>query len=32
VCLSRPDKLVYSAHDYGPGVYQWAEFERSMRV
>jgi endoglucanase len=25
--LSRPDKLVYSAHDYGPGVYPQAWFQ-----
>src|SRR5690606_38197719 len=35
VRLSRPDKLVYSAHDYGPGVYdqQWfndADFPNNM--
>lgn len=27
--LSRPDKLVYSAHDYGPGVYPQAWFQAS---
>jgi endoglucanase len=26
VRLSRPERLVYSAHDYGPGVYQQAWF------
>jgi endoglucanase len=29
VRLSRPDKLVYSAHDYGPGVYQQSWFQVS---
>ena len=27
VQLSRPDKLVYSAHDYGPGVYKQSWFQ-----
>lgn len=27
VRLSRPDKLVYSAHDYGPGVFQQRWFQ-----
>src|SRR5260370_34088778 len=27
VQLSRPDKLVYSAHDYGPGVYKESWFQ-----
>src|SRR5438445_240018 len=29
--LSHPDKLAYSAHDYGPGVYQQSWFQVSKR-